>query len=93
MSRIAALAIVLTFAPPGVSASRIEAPPERAYSEFSPDPARRFDFWIGEWDVNLRMLQDDLTFEDSVAARASVYPILDGKATNSPVGEIRSALR
>ena len=80
MSRIAALAIVLTLAPPVLSASRIEAPPERAYSAFSPDPARRFDFWIGEWDVNLRMLQDDLTFEDSVAARASIYPILDGKA-------------
>lgn len=80
MSRIAALAIVLTLVPPGVSVSRIDAPPEHAYSAFSSDPARRFDFWIGEWDVNLRMLQDDLTFEDSVAARASVYPILDGKA-------------
>ena len=57
MSRIAALAIALTLAPLGVSSSRIEAPPERAYSAFSPDPARRFDFWIGEWDVNLRMLQ------------------------------------
>ena len=75
-----ALAVLLSLASPGVPDSRIEAPPERAYSAFSTDPARRFDFWIGEWDVNLRTLQDDLTFDDSVAARASIYPILDGKA-------------
>lgn len=76
----AALAIFLALAPLGAPASRIEAPPERAYSAFSPDPERRFDFWIGEWDVNLRTLQDDSTFDDSVSARASIYPILDGKA-------------
>ena len=47
---------------------------------FSEDPARRFDFWVGEWDVNLRTLQEDLTWQDSHRARASIYSILGGKA-------------
>lgn len=42
--------------------------------------ARQFDFWIGDWDVNLRVLQDGRTWADSVAARARIYRILDGKA-------------
>ena len=62
-------------APP--PSERVSAPPERALSAFAEDPARRFDFWIGDWDVNLRMRQDDLTFADSVAARARIYGILD----------------
>ena len=80
MSRSTALAAVLALAAFDGSASRIEAPPERAYSSFSADPARGFDFWIGEWDVNLREFQDGATFKDSVAGRASVYSILGGKA-------------
>jgi hypothetical protein len=56
------------------------APRDRAYSAFSEDKARRFDFWIGTWDVNLRMLQNDGEFRDSVRARANIYSILDGKA-------------
>ena len=59
---------------------RVFAPAERAYSAFSADKHRQFDFWIGEWDVNLRMLQDDLTFRDTVSAKASIYSILNGKA-------------
>jgi hypothetical protein len=59
---------------------RVQAPPERALSAFSEDAARQFDFWIGLWDVNLRMIQDDLSFKDSVSARTSIYSILDGKA-------------
>lgn len=59
---------------------RVSAPDERAYSAFSDDPHRQFDFWIGEWDVNLRMKQEDLSFRDTIAARASIYSILDGKA-------------
>ena len=60
--------------------ARGQAPADRAYSAFSPDPARRFDFWVGEWDVNLRMLQADGSFRDTVTAQASIYSILDGKA-------------
>ena len=45
-----------------------------------PPESRQFDFWIGEWDVNLRMLQDDLTWRDSVQAEAHIYPVLNGKA-------------
>ncbi len=53
---------------------------DRAASAFSEDPYRQFDFWIGEWDVNLLMLQEDLSWKDAVAARASIYPILNGRA-------------
>ena len=42
--------------------------------------ARQFDFWIGEWDVNLRVRQNDLTWADQHRAQAKVYPILSGKA-------------
>lgn len=45
-----------------------------------PPEARQFDFWIGEWDVNLRVRQDDLSWEDQIQAVAKVYPILNGKA-------------
>lgn len=60
--------------------SRVSAPDERAFSAFSDDRSRRFDFWIGAWDVNLRIQQDDLSFKDSIAARAHIYKILKGKA-------------
>lgn len=45
----------------------------------TPD-ARQFDFWLGSWDVNLRMIQADQTWKDSVKAKAEIYSILDGKA-------------
>ena len=44
------------------------------------EEARQFDFWIGEWDVNLRIRGEDFSWADQVAARASIYRILDGKA-------------
>lgn len=45
-----------------------------------PPEARQFDFWVGEWDVNLRVRQDDLTWKDTREAVARIYPILGGKA-------------
>ena len=41
---------------------------------------REFDFWIGKWDVNLRMIQPDHSWKDSVQAKVEIYPILNGKA-------------
>jgi hypothetical protein len=41
---------------------------------------RQFDFWVGEWNVNLRILQDDNSWKDSRSARAKIYLILDGRA-------------
>lgn len=49
-------------------------------SAFSKDPYRQFDFWVGEWSVNLRIRQPDFTWKDSVQAVTKVYPILQGKA-------------
>jgi hypothetical protein len=63
-----------------IGAERVAAPAERAYSAFNQDKNRQFDFWIGEWDVNLKILQKDLTFKDSVRAHTSIYSILGGKA-------------
>ena len=76
------LFLLLAVASPGTTAHAEPAmvPDERALSAFSDDPARRFDFWIGAWTVNLRMLQEDGTFRDSVAATPHIYSILDGKA-------------
>ena len=37
-------------------------------SAFSEDRARRFDFWVGAWDVNLRIQQEDASWKDSIAA-------------------------
>jgi len=45
-----------------------------------PPEARQFDFWIGEWDVNLRVLQDDGSWQDQIRSTAHIYPILNGKA-------------
>jgi hypothetical protein len=45
-----------------------------------PAEARQFDFWIGEWSVNLRIRQDDGSWKDSVRSTAKIYPILSGKA-------------
>ncbi|HSM04352.1 MAG TPA: hypothetical protein VK858_07010 [Longimicrobiales bacterium] len=45
-----------------------------------PAEARQFDFWVGEWDVNLRIRQDDGSWPDAVSSRARIHPILGGKA-------------
>lgn len=45
-----------------------------------PEESRQFDFWIGEWDVNLRVRQEDISWKDSHDAVARIYPILNGKA-------------
>lgn len=41
---------------------------------------RQFDFWIGAWDVNLRIKQPDNTWLDQVKSIAHIYPILNGQA-------------
>jgi hypothetical protein len=45
-----------------------------------PAESRQFDFWVGEWDVNLRVRQDDGSWEDQIRSTAKIYPILNGKA-------------
>lgn len=79
-SHVAALLFLVFPATAWASEDRVMAPAERAFSAFSVDPHRQFDFWIGEWDVILAMQQPDLTFKDTIRSRASIYSILDGKA-------------
>ena len=45
-----------------------------------PSESGQFDFWIGEWDVNLRVRQDDASWKDMYRAVARIYPMLEGKA-------------
>jgi hypothetical protein len=41
---------------------------------------REFDFWLGEWDVLLRIRQDDGSWLDARHAAAKIYRVLGGKA-------------
>lgn len=54
--------------------------PSWPVSEGLPPEARQFDFWVGRWDVNLRVRQKDGTWRDTHRADAKIYPILSGKA-------------
>jgi hypothetical protein len=72
------------------------APPEAAAQDFPisaslPAESRQFDFWIGEWDVNLRIRQPDLTWADQIRAVAQIYPILNGKAVLELWSDAREA--
>ena len=73
---IATAATLAVAAPPPPTLSAQSFP----VSSSLPEEARQFDFWIGEWDVNLRVRQEDLTWEDQIRSVAKIYPILNGKA-------------
>ena len=46
-----------------------------------PSESRQFEFWVGRWDVNLRIKQPDGTWPaQSVRADAKIFSVLDGKA-------------
>ena len=51
-----------------------------ATNAFGTDDHRQFDFWIGEWVIDLATIEDDLDKADPIQARALLYPILNGKA-------------
>ncbi len=51
-----------------------------AISQSIAEKQKQFDFWIGEWDVNLRVRQKDFSWKDSHKSVARIYSILDGKA-------------
>lgn len=77
--------VALLLMMPGMSmgqapSERISVAPEVAYSAFSADPHRQFDFWLGQWDVNLRVLDEASEFKDRIPAQANIYSILHGRA-------------
>ncbi len=57
-------------------ATEVDSPVSRGLAA----EARQFDFWVGTWDVNLRVRQEDGSWADQHRAVAHVYPILMGKA-------------
>jgi hypothetical protein len=54
--------------------------PANIISQTTAEKKRQFDFWIGEWDVNLRVMQKDKSWKDQHKSVARIYSILDGKA-------------
>lgn len=46
----------------------------------SENKEEQFGFWVGEWDVNLRIRQNDLSWKDSIRAHTKIFSILDGHA-------------
>lgn len=71
---LAALLLSATAAPTHLSAQDFPV------SSALPSESRQFDFWVGSWDVNLRIRQDDGSWLDAVRSTARIYPILAGKA-------------
>lgn len=43
-------------------------------------PAREFEFWLGEWHVQVRRRQGDGSWADQETGTARIYSILDGNA-------------
>lgn len=41
---------------------------------------REFDFWVGEWDVNLRVQQGDKQWLDQIKSVAKIYSVNGGRA-------------
>ncbi len=41
---------------------------------------RQFDFWVGTWDVNLRVQQPDKSWADQIKSEAKIYAINEGRA-------------
>ncbi len=66
----------------GLSAQQLPngAPATWPINDTLPPEARQFDFWVGEWDVNLRTLQPDNSWKDTYKSVAHIFPILQGKA-------------
>ena len=73
---LAPLAVVIALCAAVTAASAQDFPVSSAL----PDEARQFDFWIGEWDVIVRVRQDDGTWVNQIRSAAKIYPILNGKA-------------
>lgn len=49
-------------------------------SDFSKADYRAFDFWIGEWDVDLKIRNEANEWPVSKQAQVKVFPVLQGKA-------------
>ncbi|MDF1838585.1 MAG: hypothetical protein P1V35_12015 [Planctomycetota bacterium] len=46
----------------------------------APDPASQFDFWIGEWSVQNRHIQEDNSWREGDVTRARITPVCGGTA-------------
>ncbi|NNF29436.1 MAG: hypothetical protein HKN73_19570, partial [Gemmatimonadetes bacterium] len=71
--------VAMAFFVPLAAAGQETSPGFPVSSALQPE-ARQFDFWVGEWDVTLRVRQNDGSWADQHQAVAHGYPILNGKA-------------
>ncbi len=70
------LSYIVVFSAAAMSQSASEKNPDTRTVDEGP---RQFDFWVGEWDVNLRV-NNKGQWVDRTKARCTIYEILDGKA-------------
>lgn len=80
MSRIVKIILLLGCSCVAQVQEGISQPSPQISDEWNFVEARQFDFWLGEWEVNLRMRQSDNSWQNSVRAQTKIYSILDGKA-------------
>ena len=67
----------------GLPDEPVPPPPMPAVGEVVPlpdDPAREFDFWLGEWSVANKHLKSDGSWKDTGAAMARIQPVAGGTA-------------
>lgn len=55
-------------------------PSARDEPQVDVEPARQFDFWIGEWSIQNRFLQDDGSWVEADVTRARITPVCGGNA-------------
>lgn len=71
--------VILAYLLTACMTARAQESPSHRTSLEVPAP-RQFDFWVGQWDVNNRFLQEDGTWQSHGSAVDAVYAVLDGKA-------------
>ncbi len=77
MRKISMVIVLLMVA---ISSGQTDGPKDPVTPEWQFQEARQFDFWVGEWDVNLRRIQDDNSWVDWKKSKAHIYRILNGRA-------------
>ncbi len=70
--------VVAPVDPPSAAAD--PAPPPAVAPDPADDPRRDFDFWVGEWAVANRHMDDAGAWHDGNTTRARITPVLGGAA-------------
>ncbi len=63
--------------PSALAPTQDDAPTESSQAE---DPHRQFDFWVGEWSVQNRNIDESGVWQDGDVTRARITPVIGGQA-------------